>query len=110
MPDGGLLFDRGRTEIQKMLGNAVPSLLAEVLAREIRHQLLDHEQNLGTLKLTPPMKSLPPDPDPVAPVPSRYLDLIGDHLDHPGEGRLSGRRKKTGPKVDHIPLVHLPTE
>ena len=65
MPDGGLLFDCGRIEIQKMLGNAVPSLLTEVLAREIRYQLLDHEQNLGTFKLMPPMKPLPPDPDPV---------------------------------------------
>lgn len=31
-----LSIDCGRTEIQRQLGNAVPSLIAEVLAREIR--------------------------------------------------------------------------
>lgn len=108
-PDG-LLFDCGRTEIQKMLGNAVPSLLAEVLAREIRRQLLDDEPDMGALELMPPMKSSPPDPEPVAPVPSRYLGLIGDHPDHPGEGRLSGRRKKADPKEDLAPPLHLPAE
>ncbi|WP_051882327.1 DNA cytosine methyltransferase [Parvularcula oceani] len=35
-----IAFDCGRTEVQRMLGNAVPSLLADVLAREIRVQLL----------------------------------------------------------------------
>jgi site-specific DNA-cytosine methylase len=34
-PDG-LRVDGGRTEMQRMSGNAVPSLIAEVLAREIR--------------------------------------------------------------------------
>ena len=38
-PDG-LRFDRGRNDVQRMLGNAVPSLVAEVIAREIRTQLL----------------------------------------------------------------------
>src|SRR5580658_3680516 len=36
-PDG-LTIDSGRTEMQRMLGNAVPSLIAEVMAREIRQQ------------------------------------------------------------------------
>ena len=39
-PDG-LSIDCGRTEMQRQLGNAVPSLIAEILAREIRTQLLD---------------------------------------------------------------------
>jgi hypothetical protein len=39
-PDG-LSLVCGRTEMQRMLGNAVPSLIAEILAREIRRQLLD---------------------------------------------------------------------
>jgi len=38
---------------QRMLGNAVPSLLAEVLAREIRRQLLHDTTNFGPLKLIP---------------------------------------------------------
>lgn len=39
-PDG-LRFDAGRSEIQRLLGNAVPSLLAEVLASEIRRQFFE---------------------------------------------------------------------
>ena len=35
-----LSFDCGRTHAQRMLGNAVPSLLAEILGREIRRQFL----------------------------------------------------------------------
>ena len=99
-PDG-LIFDCRRTEIQKMLGNAVPSLLAEVLAREIRRQLLGDERDLGALSLMPPIRSPAPDPEPLASVSSRYLKLIDDHPDHPGEGRLSGRRKKTGSREGH---------
>ena len=106
----GLVFDCGRTEIQKMLGNAVPSLLAEVLARSIRRQLLRDELNLGALRLMPPMRVPAPDPEPVASVPSHYLELIGEHPDHPGEGRLSGRRKKRGPQNDHMPLVPAPAK
>ena len=108
-PDG-LAFDCGRTEVQKMLGNAVPSLLAEVVAREIRRQLLGNERHLVALSLMPPMRSPSPNQEPVASVPSHYLELIGDHPDHPGEGRLSGRRKKRGLQEDHMPLVHAPAE
>ena len=84
-PDG-IDFDCRRNEIQKMLGNAVPSLLAEVLARGIRLQLLKHPCR-GQLKLLPPAREPVPDPEPVVPVHAKYRDLIGDHPDHPGEGR-----------------------
>lgn len=90
-PDG-LKFDCGRTDMQRLLGNAVPSLLAEVLAREIRRQLLGDDRDLGSLQLTLSNRSPVPPPEPVAPVPARYRDLIGEHPDHPGEGRLSRRR------------------
>ena len=108
-PDS-LVFDCGRTETQKMLGNAVPSLLAEVLARSIRRQLLGDELNLGALRLMPHMRVPAPDPEPVASVPSHYLELIGDHSDHPGEGRLSGRRKKGSPQDDHMSLIPAPAK
>ena len=88
-------FDCGRTDVQKMLGNAVPSLLAEVLAREIRRQLLDDWRDLGGLELMPPSRASTPGAEPVASVPARYLELIGEHPDHPGEGRLSGRRRSS---------------
>lgn len=86
-PDG-LAFSCGRTEVQRMLGNAVPSLLAEVLAREIRRQLLD-SPSTGSLKLLPPRRSPTPEPEPLVAVPQKYHHLAGPHADHPGT------RKKT---------------
>jgi DNA (cytosine-5)-methyltransferase 1 len=88
-PDG-IRFNCGRTEVQRMLGNAVPSLLAEVLAREIRSQLLmDCTQSKP--KLLPPTREAPK-PERVRPVPKKYHELIGDHAPHPGEGK--GRKAK----------------
>jgi site-specific DNA-cytosine methylase len=53
-PDG-LSSECGRTEMERQLGNAVPSLIAEILAREIRRQLLDCPINTS-LKLLPSKK------------------------------------------------------
>ena len=82
-----LRFDCGRTDVQKMLGNAVPSLVAEVLAREIRRQLLGDKRILGPLKLIPPVRQPTPSPEPLARVPEIYESMVGDHADHPGERR-----------------------
>ena len=103
-PDG-LTFACGRTDVQKMLGNAVPSLIAEVLAREIRCQLLGDESAHGPLKLIPPVRYPVPDPEAVVSAPTHYRNLIGNHPDHPGEGRLSGRREKKRPARDNQPLI-----
>lgn len=92
-PDG-LQFDCGRTDVQKMLGNAVPSLLAEVLGREIRKQFLSDDADLGTLKLIPPVRKPVPDDEPRAKLPEKYRVMIGDHADHPGAGRLQAKWKK----------------
>jgi DNA (cytosine-5)-methyltransferase 1 len=86
-PDG-LEFDCGRTNVQKMLGNAVPSLLAEVLAREIRVQLLDAEPLKSAPTLLPPKLTPVPDPEPMGKVPQKYLELLGDHADHPGKRKV----------------------
>lgn len=84
-PDG-LKLDVGRTEMQRMLGNAVPSLIAEVLAREIRRQLLDAPLSRPLGLLRPRMATIPP-PARVAPVPAQYHALIGEHAAHPGTGK-----------------------
>ena len=84
-PDG-LKLDVGRTEMQRMLGNAVPSLIAEVLAREIRRQLLDTPVSSSLGLLRPRMAATPP-PARLAPVPKHYHSLIGDHAAHPGTGK-----------------------
>lgn len=89
-PDG-LHFDCGRSDVQKMLGNAVPSLLAEVLAREIRKQLLGQRIRSRKPKLMPPRRGPAPPQEPCATIPTKYDALIGDHSDHPGTGRGHSR-------------------
>ncbi len=70
---------------QKQVGNAVPSALAEVLARQMRKQLLGDGLSLAPTLLPERRGSVPP-PEPVAPVPAKYLHLRGDHEAHPGTG------------------------
>jgi DNA (cytosine-5)-methyltransferase 1 len=90
---GGLKFDCSRNEVQKMLGNAVPSLLVEVLARHIRRQVLASPAR-GPLKLLPPRRPRVPAPEKVGPVPNEYLPLIGDHAEHPGTGKGRAARER----------------
>jgi DNA (cytosine-5)-methyltransferase 1 len=78
------------SSVQRQLGNAVPSLLAEVLAREIRRQLfrLPLKTTEPVLTCRQAQAPLPP-PEAVLPVPSRFHVLIGRHAAHPGTGRGS---------------------
>jgi DNA (cytosine-5)-methyltransferase 1 len=82
----GLRLESGRTEMQRMLGNAVPSLVAEVLAREIRRQFFGSPLNTP-LALLPPNRGEPPRPERVEAVPEKYLHMVGDHPPHPGTGK-----------------------
>jgi DNA (cytosine-5)-methyltransferase 1 len=87
-PDG-LLYDCGRADCQRLIGNAVPSALAEIVARAIRVQLL--RQSVGAdLCLTPSARGDPPPAEKTSPVPRKYQSLIANHPAHPGTGR--GRR------------------
>lgn len=89
-PDG-LEFDCSRRDAQRMLGNAVPSLLAEKLARAIREQLLNDAAGVpNELQLLPPFRGAPPLQEPVEDVPVHYHELIGEHEEHPGTGRGPG--------------------
>lgn len=90
-PDG-LRFECGRTDVQKLVGNAVPSLLAEVLAREIRCQLLDSPIPQPLL-LIPPDRGAPPKPEKLKAVAKKFRALIGDHADHPGTGLGQGAKR-----------------
>jgi len=72
-------------DAQRQLGNAVPALLAEVLARAIARQVLRiaiSQEPLLALPDAPPT----PEPEPVQPVPAQYLKLRGAHDAHPGTG------------------------
>lgn len=82
----GLKFDCTHREIHRMLGNAVPSLLAEVLAREIARQLLGVAVRAKLPSLVPPDRGAAPAPEPIKRVPKRYAGLVGDHDAHPGTG------------------------
>ncbi len=72
---------------QKMLGNAVPSLLGD-------------RRDPGLLKLLPPVRRPMPGPEPLAPLPAKYRSHIADHQDHPGEGKLRAKRKKQAQKAE----------
>lgn len=73
--------------VHKQLGNAVPSLLAEVIGREVRRQLLGDPPVNSMPKLLPPDRGHPPAPVKVGAVPARYRALVGDHSAHPGTGK-----------------------
>lgn len=91
-PDG-LRIECGRTEMQRQLGNAVPSLIAEILAREIRSQLLNRPIK-SPLKLLPSGRCDIPPPEKLARLPAKYREYIGTHEAHPGtgKGRMAEKR------------------
>ncbi len=97
LPDG-MIYDCRRSECQRLIGNAVPSALAELLAREIAVQLLKKERIKGPLTLVPQRRSDAPRPEPVLPLPRKYRSLIDDHDEHPGTGK--GRRA-----ISRVPAV-----
>lgn len=68
---------------QRQAGNAVPSLLAEVLALEIRRQLLDHPVSSARPTLLKEPCALPPPPPRFARrIPQKYLDQERDVRPH----------------------------
>lgn len=83
----------GITETQRQLGNAVPSLIGEVLGREIGRQFFNDELNTP-LSLLPKINDTPYRRHPTRPVHKKFLTLIGEHNDHPGTGK--------GPKAANI--------
>jgi DNA (cytosine-5)-methyltransferase 1 len=76
-----------RMSVQRQVGNAVPSLLGEVLAREIKTQLLGYRRTREPLRLLPPDRSPAPPPERVRAVPAEYQKLSGRHHAHPGTGK-----------------------
>lgn len=76
-----------RGSVQKQAGNAVPSLLAEVLGREIRVQLLGLPRHRNPPRLMPPKRTPVPPPEKAKGVPVAYHALGGEHAAHPGTGR-----------------------
>jgi DNA (cytosine-5)-methyltransferase 1 len=86
----GFRIESSRVETQRQIGNAVPSLLAEVLGRS----LMEHA--FGLRSEGPPTLAVPqigdvPPPEPILPVPKEYLNLVGTHAPHPGTGKGNSR-------------------
>lgn len=75
-----------RTEVQRQLGNAVPSLLAEVMAREIQHQFFGVRLTDAPKLAVKPSATVPL-PEKPQPVPVKYHHLVGEHADHAGTGK-----------------------
>lgn len=82
-----IVIDGSLAVAQRQVGNAVPSLLAEVLGREIARQLLGRKRQ--TVR---PLLSIDPAPVPPPPssfsrnIPAKFLGLVGEHTAHPGTG------------------------
>ncbi len=98
----------GRGAVQRQVGNAVPSLLAEVIGRAITEQLLGGAPIQGPPALLPPDRGQPPAPEPVAPVAEKYLGLIGEHEDHPGTGLgYRAQTRLSAVQYEEAPLEYL---
>jgi DNA (cytosine-5)-methyltransferase 1 len=82
-----IVITGGRIEVQRQIGNAVPSLLAEVLAREIRWQFFGDAPSSSPLRLLPTRRRKCPPPNAVLAVPRQFLNLAGSHVAHPGTGK-----------------------
>lgn len=87
------------SSVQRQLGNAVPSALAEVMARHLRRQLLGHRLETAS-RLIPSLRRPIPAPEVPQPVQKKYRNLVGDHEAHPGTGKgyAASRRKA---QMDH---------
>lgn len=87
-----LVFDCSRSDAQRLLGNAVPSALAEALASEMRAQFFGLRKKKATL--VPGYRGEPPGIENVRRLPQKYRALIGDHEAHPGTGKGRGARAR----------------
>ncbi len=100
-----ICFVGSRNSIQSQIGNAVPSLFAEILGRAIGEQAFGMRYD-GPVHLAVSARGPVPAPEPMRPVPPAYLPLIGTHDEHPGTGRgpLSEERPAKGKRPTGGPL------
>lgn len=91
-PDDVTIFG-GRTSAVRQVGNAVPSLLAEVLARALVQQAFGVRPEGERPSLLPARRGPPPPPRPPEAVPASFLHLRGAHAPHPGTGKGFGKER-----------------
>jgi len=80
-------------EAHRQIGNAVPSLLAEIVGREIKKQLF-RQRVRGPASLLPPIRPNCPMANVAAPVPPKFLKLRNSDSEHPGTGLGHGARTR----------------
>ena len=97
MPDDYTVPGNLRTA-QRLLGNAVPSALAEILGLEIRRQLFREQAVPETPTLVPRRAPNCPPAEAVAPVPRKYRHIVGRHAPHPGTGLGPAARRRAASK------------
>lgn len=83
IPDD-ISFAGGFGSVQRQIGNAVPSLLAEVIAREIGVQFFGARRRRPRLAIEP--RRPVPEAEPVEGLPYQFLKWEGKFSRHPGEG------------------------
>jgi DNA (cytosine-5)-methyltransferase 1 len=81
--------------VQRQVGNAVPSALAELLGLAIRQRILGDTRIIDLKPTLLPRRQMRiPPPEPVVPVPLKYLQLEGTHSPHPGTGKGHGALRR----------------
>jgi DNA (cytosine-5)-methyltransferase 1 len=81
--------------VHRQVGNAVPSLLAEVLGTAIRAQLLADAPRSRVPRLLPPVRTPVPKPERLRPVPEDIKrQCAGKHAAHPGTGLGTGAQRR----------------
>jgi DNA (cytosine-5)-methyltransferase 1 len=84
-------FEGTIADVQRQVGNSVPPVLAEVLAREIRRQLLGAPRvSLSPTLLLGPAKAKPIPTPHATKLPAQYRDLVKKRAAHPGTGKGPG--------------------
>jgi len=81
--------------VYKQVGNAVPSLLAEIIGLEIKRQFFDSGAKQKPT-LSPCVAARIPAPEPVREVSeTHYLELVKHYNDHPGTGLGPGAQRRS---------------
>jgi DNA (cytosine-5)-methyltransferase 1 len=90
-----------RLSAVRQLGNAVPSLLGEIIARAMLEQLRGIKVSTAPVLMPRRQVPVPPEEEP-QPVPGKYLRLVGAHAAHPGTGK-GYRRSRLREKESDVP-------
>lgn len=96
-PDG-YRFAGNRASRRKQIGNAVPPMMAEILARSLLAAFDLPVPARLTHSIVPAERN--PSPSRTRPVPAKYLDLVAPREAHPGSGRGPQPRNFTQPTVE----------